>query len=63
MGHTHDVDVTELRAALAPVGMSHNKVTPHLSTGGLFESGRHGPVEERVELRNPFARSERFDVL
>ena len=63
MGHTHDVDVTELRAALAPVGMGHNEVTPHLSTGGLFESERHGPVEQRVEFRDPFARSEGFDVL
>ena len=63
MGHPHDVDVTELRAALAPVGMGHNEVTPQLSAGGLFESWRHGPVKQCVELRDPFTRSERFDVL
>src|SRR5262245_18300004 len=45
----HDIYVAELRAALAPVSMRENMVTPHFAARFDFTSCRNGPMEKRVE--------------
>ena len=62
MGDPHDVDVVELGAAFAPVGMRHDVEAANLAARLHFAAFRNSPVEERVVLRNPFARGIGFDV-
>jgi hypothetical protein len=59
----HDVDVAELRAALAPVGVRHDVVAPDLAPGVDLAARRHRPVEERVVARDAFAGLIGLDVL
>ena len=51
----HDVDVSELGAAFAPVGVGHAVVTPDFAAGFFFAAFWDGPVEEAVEAGDALA--------
>ena len=63
VGHRHDVDVLEFRAAFAPIGVRDNVVAPHLATGVDLAPWRHPPVKERVVPSHAVAADGRLDVL
>ena len=63
VGHPHDVDVAELRAALAPVGVGHDEMAAHLFSGGFFEARRNSPVKQGIELGDSLSRGQGLDVL
>ena len=59
----HDVDVPELRASFAPVGVGHAVVATDFASGFHFATFGDGPVEEAVEAGDTFSSVGGFDVL
>lgn len=55
MNDAHDVDVTELRAAFAPVAVGHAEVASDFAAGFDFTAFGNGPVEESIEAGDTFA--------
>lgn len=61
---SHDVDVAELWAAFAPIGVGHAVVASDFAAGFHFAAFRDCPVEEAVEASDAFSSfRSRFDVL
>ena len=46
--HSHDVDIAELRAAFAPVGMCHDVEPAHFASGLQLPAYRDCPVKQRI---------------
>ncbi len=63
VGHGHDIDMIEFRAALAPVAVGQDMMTPDFLARLDFPSRRHRPVEEGVEAGDALAGGRRLDVL
>ena len=59
----HDVDVPEFRSRLAPVTVRENVMPPHFAARLNFASGRHRPMEKRIETGDAHAAGGRLDVL
>ncbi len=58
----HDVDISELRAAFAPVTMGHAEVSAHLATSFDLTIFWHGPMEQTVETGDALAGFGGLDV-
>ena len=51
---SHDIDITELRTALAPITMSHAVVATDLCASLDLATFWHCPVEQAIEPSDPF---------
>src|SRR5687768_2619044 len=60
MRYAHDIDVTELRPAFAPVGVRHNMKSPDLLASFDFASNGNSPVKQCIKFRNALAARQRF---
>src|SRR4051812_28494655 len=63
VGDGHDVDVGELRSALAPVCVGENVVATNFASGFDLTPLGNPPVEERIVSRHALARCRWFHVL
>ena len=61
--HGHDVDVLEFQPCFAPVAVRQDMVTADFATRFNFTTGRHCPMKQRVESRDPHAAGRWLDVL
>src|SRR5437762_11888860 len=52
MRNGHDVDVLKFGARFAPVAMCQNMMTPYLAACFNFATGRHRPMNQRIEPRH-----------
>src|SRR5437764_3810033 len=62
VGNRHDIDIVKFMSGFAPVTMSQNMMPTDFAAGFNFSSGRHRPMEQRIESGNSYTAGRWFNM-